>query len=49
MSTKIVDCTCKNEYQDEKYGKNKRVANKTAATIPTYRCAVCLKEHQLNK
>ena len=24
----IKKCTCKNEYQDKKYGKNKRVMNK---------------------
>ena len=48
MMTKIVKCACKNDYQDSKYGKGNRVANKTTSskgTTPTFRCTVCLKEH----
>lgn len=26
---KIIKCYCQNEFQDKKYGKNKRVANST--------------------
>ena len=42
----IKICDCKSEYQDKKYGKNKRVFNKTNSTSTTvkYRCAVCGKE-----
>lgn len=42
--TKIIRCECKHEYQDAKYGKNRRVGNKTAkgpANNPSYRCTVC--------
>lgn len=45
----IVNCggdKCNSDFQDKTYGKNKRVANKTAATTATYRCTVCLKLHQ---
>lgn len=40
----IKKCTCTNEYQDKKYGKNLRVMNtifkgKTGGT--KYRCTVC--------
>ena len=45
--TKIIKCNCKNDYQDEKYGKNMRVHNSTADTKKNgYRCTVCEK---LNK
>lgn len=37
--TKIAVCTCKHEYQDKKYGENKRVMNKIKAG--GYRCTVC--------
>ena len=29
MPVKILPCTCKNEYQDEKFGKGMRVCNAT--------------------
>ena len=44
MKTKIMTCTCKHEYQDEKYGKGKRVFNagaKGTGTVITYKCTVC--------
>lgn len=45
--TKIIKCTCKNEYQDEKYGKGMRVHNSTFDVQKNgYRCTVCEK---LNK
>ena len=34
-----IVCDCKDEYQDKKYGKGKRVANKTASG--SLRCAKC--------
>jgi len=42
----IKVCDCKSEYQDKKYGKNKRVFNKMNSTSTTvkYRCTVCGKE-----
>jgi hypothetical protein len=39
--TKVVVCNCKHAYQDEKYGENKRVMNKTGKG---YRCTVCGKD-----
>ena len=43
--TKIVKCTCTNEFQDETYGKSFRVANEMGSTIPKYKCTVCGKVH----
>lgn len=41
----LYKCTCKNKYQDDKYGKNIRVFNKMKQDIPQkYRCTVCAKE-----
>lgn len=40
----IKKCTCKNHYQDDKYGKRMRVKNQTAKKPPTYRCTVCGKD-----
>ena len=43
--TKIMQCTCKHEFQDEKYGKNRRVFNKTEKTPgEVWRCTICGKE-----
>lgn len=42
--TKIIRCTCVHFYQDEKYGKGRRVANKTKSLVGVqnlYRCTVC--------
>lgn len=42
--TRIKMCTCKHEYQDSKYGKQKRVHNKmvTATGAPEKaKCTVC--------
>lgn len=45
----IIRCSCKHTYQDKKYGKNRRVANrcgiKGSGGKSTFRCTVCLKEH----
>ena len=37
-ATAVLTCTCEHEYQDERYGKNKRLHNKTDKG---YRCTVC--------
>lgn len=45
---KVIKCTCKHEYQDEKYGKGNRVANSMKSTSATkFRCTVCGKEHNV--
>jgi predicted adenine nucleotide alpha hydrolase (AANH) superfamily ATPase len=36
--TAILTCTCEHKYQDERYGKNKRLHNETEKG---YRCTVC--------
>lgn len=46
METRILKCTCKHEFQDERYGKGKRVHNKkkpVAAGISEWECTVCSK------
>ena len=43
MPTTIKECVCEHKYQDEKYGKNKRVMNQTIKG--NYRCTVCNREH----
>lgn len=46
--TKRIACTCKNEYQDAKYGKGMRIMNHTekgkTPTSTTWRCTVCKRE-----
>jgi len=42
--TKIMVCSCEHKYQDEKYGKAKRVFNKT---VKGYRCTVCKDERRM--
>ncbi len=47
-ATKIVSCDCKHEYQDQKHGKGKRVANfarNLNNKAGAYRCTVCGKVH----
>jgi len=39
MSTTIIKCTCKHEFQDSVYGIGNRVGNETQAG--QYRCVVC--------
>lgn len=41
--TKIIKCTCHNEYQDKVYGQGNRVGNRTKqnANGKDYRCTVC--------
>lgn len=38
MSDNIKSCSCKNEFQDDKYGNGMRLMNKTTSG---YRCTVC--------
>ncbi len=39
---KVRYCSCKSDYQDEQYGKNKRVWNKGGdGRIVKWRCTVC--------
>jgi hypothetical protein len=39
MTTKIVKCTCNNDWQDETYGYKNRVANEMKNG--QFRCSVC--------
>ena len=39
--TKIINCTCKHQYQDEKYGPGRRVGN--LMKDGKGRCTVCNK------
>ena len=43
MATKIIQCSCKHDFQDAQYGQGRRVANSTASKPVTYRCTVCAK------
>jgi len=47
-TTKIVKCTCINDFQDKKYGRKLRIANYCVSskhqTVP-WRCTVCGKQH----
>lgn len=52
QGTRIVRCTCDNQYQDSVYGKNMRVANSCAsnnASVKNFRCTVCLKVHSFGE
>jgi len=40
--TKIIKCSCKNEYQDKQYGLSMRVHNSTSKEGEC-RCTVCAK------
>jgi hypothetical protein len=44
--TKEMPCTCKSEFQDERYGKGIRVFNEKIAGSKNngWRCTVCGKE-----
>lgn len=48
VMTKIIACNCNNEFQDKRYGKRKRVFNKTMKLNGTvYRCTVCKNERHI--
>lgn len=42
-ATKVMKCECEHKYQDKKYGKGKRVMNKTSSG---WNCTVCDKDHR---
>lgn len=44
--TKVINCSCKNEYQDKVYGVNKRLGNVKGdkSDNDTARCTSCGKE-----
>ena len=43
MPTKLINCTCKHDYQEKTYGKTLRLANACKAPDgrERYRCTVC--------
>lgn len=46
-NSKILSCSCEHKFQDEMYGKQKRVharMKQMDAKGNMYRCGVCLKE-----
>lgn len=45
MSTTIVMCRCESQFQDRRYGKQRRVANHTAKEEA--RCTVCSATHRV--
>lgn len=54
MSIALVPCKCVNEFQDKKYGKGVRVANRTEkGPVPNgrkkVRCTVCSAEHEVSE
>ena len=40
----IKQCSCENEYQDKRYGKNQRVHNQYLKEGGGWRCTVCDKD-----
>ena len=42
QNTRIIRCTCKHDFQDERYGQNMRVHNAMLKPKPGWRCTVCL-------
>ena len=46
MASVIKKCTCKNEYQDKKYGTGMRVMNPMSKTKKgMHKCTVCGRIH----
>lgn len=47
--TKIIQCVCSHQFQDERYGKGNRVMNpkakKSKDDKTAYRCTVCGRDH----
>jgi hypothetical protein len=48
-TTKIVNCTCKHDYQDSKYGAGMRVHNRSDKDTSVYKCTVCGRTQQKAK
>lgn len=46
MNTKIIACTCKSAFQDERYGLRNRVHN-AANGKKVWRCTVCKVERSM--
>ena len=46
MPTKVIECTCKHEFQDRAYGKGMRIHNfaPKAGGQGMWRCTVCKNE-----
>jgi len=46
MPTKVIECTCKHEFQDRAYGKGMRIHNfaPKAGGQGMWRCTVCKHE-----
>lgn len=46
METKVFQCSCKSDFQDEVYGKGNRLFNPKGKgeKIDGYRCTVCGRE-----
>lgn len=46
----IKKCTCKNEFQDQRYGNGMRVMNASGASgkADKVRCTVCSKEYNVS-
>lgn len=42
-NTRVMQCTCRHPFQDERYGQNMRVHNAMRKPRPGWRCTVCLK------
>jgi len=53
MKGKIKFCSCKHEFQDERYGKKQRVHNYArtgyGSKQPGYRCTVCTRVKAVDK
>ncbi len=44
--TKVLPCSCKNEYQDKTYGEGKRLHNPGAGKDSiAFKCTVCKAKH----
>lgn len=39
--TNVTNCSCKNEYQDKRYGKGLRLHNATQNAANKWRCTAC--------
>jgi hypothetical protein len=40
-TARILKCTCEHSYQDEKFGKGKRLHNKAGKDSTSWRCTIC--------
>ena len=45
-NTRVMQCSRKHPFQDERYGINMRVHNATRKPRPGWRCTVCLNEKE---